>query len=159
MLCRFSQLWLPGSICLWMLVGWPSATRVAAQEAATVEKEAPGETESEPVDPYQVPEGSIDELFQYLQQGPRLMQPRNREDAVRMFQSLDTAAENIYTAPEATTEQRIQAAGLRVMLHTRLAGMGVPNAAEELTAFLEQVAADPAPSCSNLRSKPFSNRR
>ncbi len=146
-----SPLYSFGSLFAMLFCTWSHASIAAAQGQALEEAEV-GQTEGSPsaakgkakVDPYAVPEGSIDELFQYLQAGPQSMQPRSREDAVRMFRSLDRAAERIYTSSEANIDQRLRTANWRVMLHHQLEAMGVKAASDELQGLLDQLAADPA---------------
>ncbi len=138
---RPSSYWIECPLIALMVVSYTMAADAVAQEQAT----ADAESEAEDVDPYQVPDGTVDELFEYLQTGPQRMQPKTREDAVRMFRSLDQAADRIYTASGANVEQREQAAGWRVMLHRRLEAMGLPEAREQLQTFLNQAASDPQP--------------
>lgn len=113
--------------------------------ALTLAEPASTDFNQRSIDPYEVPNGSVNELFEYLENGPRRMQPRNQDDTVRMFRSLDTAADRIYKANDATTKHRVRAAGIRVMLNSRLEEMGVAKAGNRLRAFLNRAARDPTP--------------
>ncbi|WP_442482670.1 TlpA family protein disulfide reductase [Aeoliella sp. SH292] len=113
--------------------------------AASIAQEPPAEGEGPAADPYQVPEGGIDELIEYLNTGMQAMQPTTVEDARRMFWSLDSAAEKVYSSPDATIEQRVDAARRRVFFFSRLQMLDVPEAGDKLTAFLDQASHDPAP--------------
>lgn len=122
-----------------------------AQEAATEEPAAEAtsddanETPAEEVDPYEVPEGTPDELFEYLQTGAERMQPQTRDDAIRMFNSLDTAAKRIFESPDATAQQRIQAAGGRMQFLSMLGRFGDEEAGGRIETFLKQAEGDANP--------------
>jgi thiol-disulfide isomerase/thioredoxin len=113
--------------------------------AANFAQEVLAETEAPATDPYQVPEGGVDVLVEYLDNGMQAMQPSTVEDARRMFWSLDQAAEKVYSSPDATIEQRVDAARRRVSFFSRLLMLDVPEAGDKLTAFLDQASHDPAP--------------
>lgn len=144
---RPSSFWIKLPLIAFVVVSFATARDVVAQEQPAAEDTpvAEAEGEAEQVDPYQVPDGTVDELFEYLQTGRQRMQPRTREDAVRMFQSLDQAAEQIYTSTDANVEQREQAARWRVACHRQLEALGSPEAREQLQALLNQAANDPEP--------------
>jgi thiol-disulfide isomerase/thioredoxin len=113
--------------------------------AASIAQEAPAEGEAPTADPYQVPEGGVDVLIEYLNTGGKAMQPTTVEDARRMFWSLDSAAERVYSSPDATIEQRLDAARRRMAYFSQLQMLDVPEAGDKLTAFLDQASHDPAP--------------
>ena len=133
-----SLVWLL-ALPLYGLIVAASATAeepLAASEAA----EAKG-----PSDPYQVPEGSVEELMLFIENGPCEMQPRTVLELRRMNQSLDSAADRIFHSSEATEGQRLLAAGFRVKFLSRLRLLGVKESAHKLDEFLSAVANDPAP--------------
>lgn len=131
------------------------AAAVAQQPAAeaTPSQDAESESQQKQVDPFEVPDGGVDELMEFMQTGPQKMQPRTRDDALRMFQSLAIAAERIFDAEEATVDQRINAAATRMALLSRLQMVGDAAAGDELRKFIQKVANDPAPELQDLAKK------
>jgi thiol-disulfide isomerase/thioredoxin len=145
---RTSDGWLLSSLLSLTIAGLLPSSFVVAQESATEAEPAPADTDetaAEPeaeVDPYEVPEGDVEELVEYLQTGPQRMRPQSRDDAVRMFQSLDKAATGILNAERATTDQRLQAAGARVAMLSRLQMFGDNKAGDRLRNLLDRLKKD-----------------
>jgi len=146
---RFSQLQqqllalgamlLACSVCPLTVVAQETATDEAKAETAAEDTAQP---EEEAVDPYEVPEGTPDELFEYLQTGAERMKPQTRDDAIRMFNSLDTAAKRIFESPDATPEQRIQAADGRMQFLSMLGRFGDAESSARIESFLKQAEGD-----------------
>lgn len=127
------------------LTSVPTFAQEAATEPTTEQPAAEEAAEQEQVDPYQVPDGTPDELMEYLQTAPEQMQPQTRDDALRMFNSMDEAAKRIYESDAATTEQRIEAAGGRLQFLGMLTRLGDAEAGARVEVFLEQAKQDSEP--------------
>lgn len=132
------------------LLGLPLGNTSWAQDQPAAAAEAPEEQAAQPQatdesDPYEVPTGGVDELLSYLQTGPRKMNPTTMADALRMFKSLDAAAEKVYTSSEATLDQRKEMIRARSRYLGRLKRFGERKADERLKKFLNLAARDPAP--------------
>ncbi|QDU58468.1 peroxiredoxin family protein [Aeoliella mucimassa] len=122
------------------------ASAVEPKSAEQADEPTPAKaTTNSSRDPYEVPEGSVDDLLGYIQTGPVHMRPRSVLDLRRMNQSLDMAAQRIFASQEASDQQRLLAASLRVKFLHRLRLLGVKESGHKLDAFLSNVANDPAP--------------
>jgi len=141
MTVRCAFLWQLTLLLVGLLAFCPTATLYgqAPDNAADTDPE-----EAE-VDPYEVPDGTPEELMQYLQTGAERMRPQSRDDAVRMFNSLDTAAERIYVSDDATPEQRATAANARAQFLSMLQRFGEDPEGSRLKAFLEEAKQDRLP--------------
>lgn len=121
---------------------------LGAQPPAAPPQAAAGDqaADAEPAaDPYEVPDGSIEELLAYIQTGAERMHPTTQDDIRRMFRSLDTAAQRVYESDQAPVDLRVEMAGARVIFLGRLALLGDQQAQGQLTTFLNKVSQDPAP--------------
>lgn len=101
--------------------------------------------EKSAADPYQVPDGDVDQLMQFLRTGKQQMNPKTVPDAQRMFWALDEAAEQVFRSPDATIEQRLEVARYRTFDYLRsLQVLNADGASDKLTKFLEEASNDPA---------------
>lgn len=122
-----------------------SSTLQAQPPAAPPQPGSKAEADAPAGDPYEVPEGSNEELLEYIQTGVERMRPQTQEDIRRMFHSLDTAAQRVYESDEAPVDLRVEMASARVLFLGRLAMLGEQDAEQQQAAFLEKAASDPAP--------------
>ncbi|MGI9456273.1 MAG: TlpA family protein disulfide reductase [Aeoliella sp.] len=116
--------------------------------AATVEEETEasddaGESEEvEEVDPYEVPDGTPEELLEYIKSAPQRMAPDSRETYVRMFESLGVAADKVLAAEEAKPNERMKAVQTKLQTLGMLSRVGHADANTQLNDFLEKVLED-----------------
>lgn len=91
-------------------------------------------------DPYSVPEGTPDELLDFIRTARERMQPKSVTDARRMFQAREHAADHILEHAEAEASVRFEAATAKLESLAALMKLGDIDAPNRLDHFVEQGA-------------------
>jgi len=140
--------WLVAMLLVTLTVTYPAV----AQDAADENKET---AEEEEKDPFDVPDGTADELFEYIeevQQAPA--QVRTREEFIAHLQkvadSVVKASEKILDKEDLPLEQEVSATQMKFENLNQLVNLGDESAPKRLGAFIDKLADDDRPEISDL---------
>ncbi|MBN2021446.1 MAG: TlpA family protein disulfide reductase [Pirellulales bacterium] len=123
------------AVGLWC--GGPAMARDAPKEDTPKQEASPADETAEKPDPFAVPDGSPEELLEFIE-GIGKMRPEGRDmrSVITFFRKLSEAtaeaAAKVLGSAEATKEQKVKAAQARLRAILQLSRLGDPKAAEAL---------------------------
>lgn len=98
-----------------------------------------GKTE-QGTDPYEVPEGTPEELLDFIRTARKRMQPKSVTDARRMFEAREHAADHILAGDEADESTRLEAVTAKLESMGALMRLGDIEAPARLDRYVEEAA-------------------